>query len=637
MLLFSRQLALLGKRLLLILGLFFCGRLFFFIYNIQHFAPAWPEDVLKSFFYGLQFDISAIIYFNLPLILLHFVPPGSFSGRINERIIKYYFITVNSLLVLSNFLDSEYFRFTGKRTGSDIFSYMGINNDILKLVPRFIYDYWYILLIWALIMSAAWRIYPLASFACRQKRYLSPKRIVIHSLAALLAIAFMLSLARGYRLKPLRVITATNYVSARNIPLILNTPFTILKSFNKQHLVVPDYFPEGNASSGYSPVRTAVGNGKNRKVNVVVIIMESFSKEFSGYLTGSKGYMPFTDSLMQHSMVFPNAFSNSRTSIEALPSILASIPSLMETPFVSSPYAANTINSLPGQLGLQGYHTSFFHGGRNGTMGFDDFTRLAGVNNYFGKDEFEDDNYYDGYWGIYDEEFFQFFEDKINTFPKPFFSCFFSLSSHHPYLLPEKHRDRFPEGDHLIHKTIAYADYSLRMFFKAAKKEPWFKNTLFVITADHTAQSDDPFYQNGIGGYAVPIIYYHPGNPKLTGKNPRLTQHIDIMPSVLDYVNYSGHFISFGNSVFSGTDKGFAVNYLNRLYQYKEGDWIYFHDGEQERGLYNYREDSLLVNNYAKNYDGIPENIDITYLEERLKGIIQQYNHKMVNNMLITN
>jgi phosphoglycerol transferase MdoB-like AlkP superfamily enzyme len=628
---FYSQFLLLGKRLLLILLLFFLGRLYFYLYNIHYFVAAWPGEVLKSFLYGIHFDISAIIYLNLPFILLHLIPVNFVSTRPGEIILKFYFFLVNGVLVFSTLMDSEYFRFTGKRTSSDFFSYMVISDDLANLIPRFIYDYWYILFIWFLLMIVAWKIYPLKDRNIIKESSFSPGGIIAHYFAALLAAAFLISLARGYRLKPLRVITASNYVSPANIPLILNTPFTIMKSFNKKQLTIPAYLTMESAESIFSPLHELPGKGRIKNTNVVLIIMESFSSEHSGFLTGSTGHMPFLDSLMQHSLLFTNAFANAKKSIESLPAILASIPALMDTPYVSSPYSSNTINSLPGKLRELGYHTSFFHGGINGTMGFDNFAKVAGVERYFGRNEFGNDSYHDGYWGIFDEEFFQFFAGKLNTFSQPFFSCLFSLSSHYPYIIPEKHREAFPRGPDPILASISYADYSLRKFFDTVKHEPWFENTLFVITADHTAQSYQPYHQNRVGDYSIPMVYYHPGDPGLQGRNDRLTQHIDIMPSVLDYLDTGSRFISFGTSVFSNQDNGFVINYLNGLYQLMEDDRIIFFDGKICTGLYNFRQDSLLGNNYLE-YHALPDHSEM--MLEKLKSIIQQYNYRLLKNKM---
>ncbi len=627
---FTHQLLLLCKRLLLLLGLFSLGRFYFYIHNIRYFASAWPDEVIKSFFYGIQFDLSAIIYINILVILMHLIPGKLTENRMYGKTLKFLFFLINGILLAFSLVDAEYFRFTGKRTTSDIFHYTGTGNDFLNLIPRFIYDYWYILLVWILLMYLAWKLYPGNGYKRTERVSFSTGRIIIHSIAALLATAFLISLGRGYRLKPIRVITASHYVSPQNMPLILNTPFTIMKSFNKQRLKVPDYFPMEKAESLFLPVHETGGTGERKEYNVVIIIMESFSSEFSGYLNGSKGYMPFLDTLMQQSLLFPNAYANARKSLEALPAIMASIPALSETPFISSPYSSNNINSLPDELRGLGYHTSFFHGGINGTMGFDDFARLAGIDNYYGKTEFGNDKYYDGYWGIPDEEFFQYFAMKLNSFPQPFFSCFFSLSSHHPYIIPEKHRGRFSHGDQPVHKTISYADFSLEKFFKTISSMPWFRNTLFVITADHTAKSYNPYYQNVVDDYRVPVLYYHPDDNELKGKNYRLTQHIDIMPSVLDYLNVGTRFISFGSSVFSAGEPGYVVNYLNGLYKLMENDRVLFFDGERSVAMYNFINDRKFMNNYLENTGYA----NLYYYQSKLKSIIQQYNCRVVNNRM---
>ena len=201
-----------------------------------------------------------------------------------------------------------------------------------------------------------------------------------------------------------------------------------------------------------------------------------------------KGYTPFLDSLMGHSKSFTYAIANGRKSIDGLPSVISSIPSL-GVPYFLSPYSGNRINSLASLLGAEGYHTSFFHGAPNGSMGFNAFMNLAGVDHYYGMDEYGNADDFDGLWGIWDEPFLQFYADKLNTFPEPFMSSFFSVSSHHPFEIPDEYEDRFEGGPLPIHRCIQYTDFALKRFFEKASTMPWYKNTLFVITADHTSSN----------------------------------------------------------------------------------------------------------------------------------------------------
>src|SRR5690606_35786309 len=237
-----------------------------------------------------------------------------------------------------------------------------------------------------------------------------------------------------------------------------------------------------------------------KKLNVVVLILESFGKEHVGALNKDinngtyKGYTPFLDSLIGESYTFNRSYANGRKSIDALPSVITGIPSVGE-PFVLSIYSGNKTTSLAKLLGDEGYETAFFHGAPNGSMGFSAYTQLAGIKHYFGKDEYSNDKDFDGIWGIWDEPFMQFMADKLTEMPEPFFASFFSLSSHHPFKVPEKYQGVFPKGPLPLHEPVGYTDYALRQFFEKAKKAPWFENTLFVLCADHSSVSHLPAYQ----------------------------------------------------------------------------------------------------------------------------------------------
>ena len=216
-------------------------------------------------------------------------------------------------------------------------------------------------------------------------------------------------------------------------------------------------------------------------MNVVVIIIESYTEEASGVVNKnplSGGFTPFLDSLRIHSFYTENSFANGKKSIEAIPSILCGIPSFQE-PFVHSQFATNKLNGLQELLKNEGYHTSFFHGAANGSMGFQAFSNLIGVDYYFGKNEFGDEQQYDGMWGKWDELFLQFMAKKLNTFPQPFQSTVFTLSSHYPFKVPSKYKNKFRKGPHPIYETLGYTDKAIQKFFEKIRNEPWFKSTIF--------------------------------------------------------------------------------------------------------------------------------------------------------------
>jgi phosphoglycerol transferase MdoB-like AlkP superfamily enzyme len=370
-----------------------------------------------------------------------------------------------------------------------------------------------------------------------------------------------------------------------------------------------------------------------QKKNVFVIILESFSAEHIGALTHQKGnkmsdFTPFLDSLAEKSTVY-EGFANGKRSIEGIPAVLASLPTWMTEDFITSQYASDKFNSLASLLKEEGYNSSFFHGGKNGTMGFDAFCRSAGFDNYYGKNEYPDQADFDGHWGIWDEPYLQYIANTLNTKPQPFLGAVFTLSSHHPYKVPEKYKNKFRKGPLEIQQTIMYSDYALQKFFEKASTMPWFKNTIFVITADHTSEAWQPFFKNRVGQYFIPIIFYEPGNEK-TGHMGIVAQQTDIMPTVLDMLHYPKPFIAFGGSLLRENEPRFSLSYLNGNYQLIMDGYAWQTDYNVSKSLYNFKQDSLLSKNLYTNQNKIAAERD-----KLLKAVIQQYNNRIIENKLL--
>lgn len=621
---------LLFKRLVFVLLLFTISRFVFFILNHSYFSDPGTWETVKLFIAGTHYDIAAVLAFNILFIILYLLP-GSYSfHRKFHSIMKILFIVVNGIILASNFADCEYFKFVNKRTTADILPYIFLSDDLVTLMPRFIRDFWYLFIIWFTAIFALWYFYPKQEKSKKNRR-IPWFKYIYQGLFSILLLGIFLIGFRGVRLKPLRIIDAARYTETRNIPLVVNTPFTILKTVGMNQLTEKNYFTEDEIKSHFNTVKNYSSTEDFSPQNVVIIILESFSKEYVGALSGKEGYTPFLDSLIQHSLVFPNAFANGNRSIEAMPSIIASLPTLMTSSYVSSGYATNNINTLASLLKDKGYHTAFFHGGSNGTMGFDNFAHAAGIKEYYGMNEYGKNKDFDGNWGVFDEEFLQFHARKLNTFKQPFFSSVFTLSSHHPYTIPEKYKGKFTTGSLKILEAIGYTDFALRRFFETASEMSWFENTLFVITADHTAQALKPEYKTNLGQFRVPIIFYHPADSTLRGMKNLITQQLDIMPSVLDYLNYPEPFISFGNSVLQAGENHIAFIFQNGIYQLIENGYtLFYNQNEGPISFYNFETDPLLKNNILE-----ASQISSQEMVKKLQSVIQVYNRRMIRNEMV--
>ncbi|MCB0792473.1 MAG: LTA synthase family protein [Flavobacteriales bacterium] len=614
-------------RLLVLALLYSAQRLCFFLFNPGSF----PDAPFLAFVGGVRFDLSAIAWLNLPWVVLYLIAPA--RRRAWATVQKVVFLVVNGIGFAFNCADIEYFKFTLKRSTADLLSILTTGSDTANLMPAFLRDYWYIALIFLVcLLLAGWGYTWSGRFLRDRALPWSWKfgwRIVTVALFALLS-------RGGLQLIPLQVLEAGKYAPPAYFPLVLNTPYTLLMSLGKPVLEPRIYMSVADAELRW-PVVHQYADGANtpfdlvtaaRRPNVVVIILESFSGVYSSKLTGLPGYMPFLDSLMSEGMYCTRAYANGRRSIDGIPAVLASIPELMDEAFITSPYADVPFTSLANELKKDGYGSSFFHGGNNGTMGFDGFARSAGFDRYVGRDQYPDPNDYDGSWGIRDRPFFQFFARELGKQQEPFVSAIFSLSSHHPYELLSEDAERFKGGTLKIHPTLRYADDALRHFFKTASTMPWFDHTLFVITADHTADIDRSGQHYGKAiDYWVPLVYYMPKYMK-PGRIDRVTEQIDVLPTVLDLIGHRDPFFAFGHSALRATSPPYAISSSNGVYRMIGEEHLLRFDGKEVVGF------GPIANGDPD--DGPAELIQADMVL-RMQAAVQQFNgHLLLRNMKVT-
>lgn len=627
-------------RLLTVFVLYTVCRIAFYLFNPELFPTINFYSFMSCLFNGFRFDLSAIFFLNLPIILLIIVPFSFRKGINYQKVVLILFYILNIVGLLANTADIIYYRFTLRRISFDIFNYMALGggNDVFSLLPRFILDFWYITVIWFSLIA----ILIFISSRFKVKKHFSYQSsinyfIVQCFLTLLWAGISLLCMRGGFQLRPISPITASRDTSPELAPIVLNSPFTLIKSFGGTALPKKDFYSEEKLNQIFNPEQQFPKNPADttafRKLNVVVLILESFSAEHTGIFNKDiknpsyQGFTPFLDSLVNQSLAF-KGFANGKQTIEGVPAVLTGLPNLMLGNFITSHFSSDKINSLASLLGQKGYTTAFFHGGTNGTMGFDDFTKAAGFASYYGRKEYNNEADYDGKWGIWDEKFLQFTSKKLNTFKQPFFASIFTLSSHHPYSIPSQYHGLFRKGNLPIQQAVMYSDFSIRKFFKTASTMPWYNNTLFVISADHTSEAWLPQYRNRVGEFRIPILFFKPGSD-LKGIEEKVVQQTDILPSVLDYLHYKGKFVAFGHSVFDSTAARFNVTFLNDSYQIIRGDYAMQFDGKSVRALYNYKQDPLLKMNLMQK-----ELSKSKKMESFLKAVIQQYNNRMINNKL---
>ena len=638
--------------LMLVYVVYFLARVLYLLLNYSYFAVDMTYGhLLELFMGGLVFDTSAILITNSLYIFLMLLPWHGKETRLYQQVCKGVFLCINGLALFVNCCDAVYFRFTMRRTTTTIFSEFSNEGNILSIFFQELVNHFYLVFIFGVIIWALYKFY--RSTRLRQRHYVWWQYDVAMLLSLLFVAPFTVAGIRGGFTTAVRPITISNANQYADHPieaaLVLNTPFSLYRTIGKDVFVVPDYFSPEDLEVIYSPIHqpdivtndSVDSDTTFVKKNVVILIVESFGREYIGALNRSldggryKGYTPFVDSLIAHSVTFTHSYCNGRKSIDGMPSILSSIPMFVE-PFFLTPASMNHVSGIARLLGNEGYQTAFFHGAQRGSMGFQAFANATGFKAYYGREDFNadsrfcNDDDFDGTWAIWDEPFLQYYGAKMSEMKEPFMTAVFTASSHHPYVVPEKYQDVYPEEGLIIHKCIRYTDMAIRKFFERVSHEPWFHNTIFVLTSDHTNLSDHAYYQTDLGGFCSPIIIYEPGNQsRIPEIQDKIAQQIDILPTVMGMLHYPRPYFAFGIDLFNTPpEETWAVNYLNGIYQYVKKEHVLQFDGEKTIGIYALS-DSLMQNNLNGQLPDQP------WMEQDLKAIIQQYMSRMVEDRLM--
>ncbi len=618
--------------------LFMLTRVVFALENYTTFIPqlTWASlwTVLKG---ALVFDTSAIMYLNIVYIVLTLFPLHIKETDAWHRAMRWLFVITNGLGLAMNLTDSVYFKYTGRRTTMTVFDQFGAENNLLGIFMTELWNHWYLLLIFAVMIFLLWLLFvtPRLKVYRTGLQYYGSQALSLLLALVLAVVGMRGSVTAGT--KPIAINHANRYASRPvEASLVLNTPFSMIRTIGKKAFITPQYIDLALMEATYSPIHCPdtvppLATGKN----VVVLIVESMGKEYMGYfnhdIDGYNGYTPFLDSLATRSLTFTHSFACGRISMDAMPSILCGIPMMVET-FFLTPASLNKIEGLPLHLDKMGYTTAFFHGGHNISMGFNAFGHAIGFERYYGLDEYcaapgtagMDD--FDGKWAIYDEPFLNYTAGVLDTLPQPFMATVFTASNHHPYSLPEQysHGELGDNGSLPIHRTARYTDNALRLFMKHAAKQPWYENTVFVITADHTNLTDHARYQTDLGLYEVPIMFFTPdGSLPAVTRDDVVAQHSDVTPTLLALLGYGECYVAFGNNLLdTSPEDSWAFNYNNGVYQLVTSDYLLQFDGEQVTGVYAWRTDPLLHTNLVGK-------VDTTTAEQKLKALIQQYMSRM--------
>jgi phosphoglycerol transferase MdoB-like AlkP superfamily enzyme len=618
-------------------GIHLLLRLAFGWYNRSLFIDLSAHERSWIFVRGLEQDCVSLLLVNSPVLLLLAIAawlPSSRSRRPLLILARWCFVIGNCFAIALNCIDIGYYRFGRHRANLDLRFVIG---DSIPSFKSLFFGYWYLILLFVVLVVMIVRMarWLPANEPVRRRR---GRWLLVLQQAFIVAGSLVIM---GWMGSGRPVIPSTPLLSIQPaaLPLAQNSLLTWAYScFHRSHELEPvSYFSREEAFRLAPAAHQLVSREQPRRKNVVLFILESFSRCYLMPGDPYKAHTPFLDSLLDKSLFFPNSFANGFSSNQGIVAILGGLPALMDEPFYYSEYANTPLHSLGPILREQGYGTHFFMGAGRDHFGFGTFARTVGIDQSYWREDFNNDRLYDGSWGIFDEPFLQYGGRVLSAQQQPFLGVFFTISAHPPYTIPAELRSRFAApGQSAPQQAIAYTDYALGEFFRANKDEPWFHNTVFVFCADHWLDPLDgatPFSCLNVS--TIPIFIYDPSREGQDWR-PTVAGQVDVVPTVLDELGYRGSYTGYGHSLLDTTiadSSRYVINRLGETYQIIDREYILGFDAHRNRSsyLYHYPTDSACRNDLLKTGDGGPAR---ERLEMLLRANIQSYRQALTRRSL---
>ncbi len=597
------------KTLLLNLLLFVCFRVAFFLKYHPLFAGISFFDIGASFLRGFRFDLAVVFQINSLLFLILFFPGRWVLSRWFQTAYKYLVSTLLTLQAVILCIDLEYYGFVHRHLAMDI---INTRNDLPSMISLAMSQYPLQLAAIGCSIGAMW--YATTRFLQHRSTDTYPavtgySRFVSPALHMFLIAALTVVCWRGgLQSKPLRV---SNAFPDDNIVLghlSLNGIYTMSQALYKSGMELKvnyDYdmavanvramLEDGNGTfvNGRYPLLRHTPGKKTAGTppNVVIFIMESWSGDSVGALGSDKGLTPNFDALARDGYLFTDLFSVGQRSLDAVVSILCSFPSFSQCTVVGKVYEQNKVIGIGTILKQKGYETLFICGAHRGSMGFDAFSRKIGFDRYIAKEDFPlPGKCFDGSWGVYDEYAFARADSEFRKMKKPFLAVMYTLNPHPPYKTPDGFQKIAAGENAEYYNALNYCDSALGQYFKQARGADYFKNTLFVIVADHCEGHHE---KSVIDSFRIPCLFYFPGKIK-PRRDPNVASQLDILPGIVDTLGIDCTHAALGSSPFGrrgGTRNAFIG--CGNLFGWVNEDSVLLQAGDKPMALYEWRRDKL--------------------------------------------
>jgi len=572
------------KYYLAMILLFFVGRLALLLWQYDRFEHT-DVNFWLSFLYGLKMDtMVASMLLIIPLIILTFTPTN--MAKVANAFLRLYFVTVFAFLI---YMENATFPFFSQYDVRPNFKFVEYLEYPIEVFNMLIADFKLPLSIaFAMIAIFVWLFmkFTKESFTEVFNLPLLKRMVWFIPLGVLLFIGIRSSF--GHR--PANISDAMYSTNRIVNEITKNSLYSVGYSIyaNKRYAAKAiKLYGEMSTQEAIKRIDTVLaieGNDLNntspftrierthfktpKKKNLVIFLQESL-----GYQFVTEKNTPYLLALKEESLWFSDAYSNGTRSVRGIAGITSGFLAVPGKGVVKRSKSQSDFFTFASLLKPLGYHTMFLYGGE---------ARFDNMRSWFlgnGFDEIvEQKDYknpaYVATWGVSDEDLVKKGNEKFSalyTKGKPFAALMFSSSNHSPFDIPSGRIDEIKKGENCVENAIKYADYAIGEFFKEAKKLPYYKDTIFVVIADHNIRV--------YGEDVVPVNMFHIpalilGEGVETREYTNLVSQPDVLATALDYLGKDLSYPILGKSVFSDSKKDVSLMQFNENYALRVGDKV---------------------------------------------------------------
>ncbi|WP_122859317.1 LTA synthase family protein [Pseudomonas viridiflava] len=569
------------------------------VYNREMIGDTPASTFIEALFNGMRFDLRLTVYLLIPLMLSLF----SARAMAARGFFRFWLTLVGSITLFFGLMEMDFYREFHQRLNGLVFQY--VKEDPKTVLSMLWYGFPVVryLLAWAVVTWLLSLVFKGIDRVTRPRNALSGGGAGTRSIAPwymrigvfFLVLIVAVICARGTLRQgpPLRWGDAYTTESNFANQLGLNGTLTLITAAKSRMSEDRDNIwkatlPQADAQQ---TVRDMLLTSHDKLVepdiaavrrdftppaentlpirNVVVILMESFAGHSVGALGSDANITPNFDKLSKEGLLFDHFFSNGTHTHQGMFATMACFPNLPGFEYLmQTPEGSHKLSGLPQLLSAgRNYDDVYVY---NGNFAWDNqsgFFSNQGMTNFVGRDDFVNPVFSDPTWGVSDQDMFDrgAQELKARQDGKPFYALLQTLSNHTPYALPENLPVERVTGhgsldEHLT--AMRYSDWALGQFFEKAKKEPYFKNTLFVVLGDHGFGNNRQLTEMDLGRFNVPMLLIGPGVQEKFGQRSSIIgTQVDVVPTIMGRLGGQTRNQCWGRDLLNlpEGDRGFGV------------------------------------------------------------------------------